>query len=120
METLEQLKDTARKAGDAIYRMEVAERKKANAAKIGQVYKTRNSYSCPEKPSDYWWLYAKVTHMDADGLLWTKDFQTDCRGDINIRLSHMGYHMQGWTKITQAEFDRAWKRLRETITAAMK
>ena len=26
----------------------------------GKTYKYRNCYSCPESPSDYWWLYLKV------------------------------------------------------------
>ena len=29
-------------------------------AKIGSCYRFRNSYSCPAKEADYWWLYAKI------------------------------------------------------------
>lgn len=35
---------------------------------IGTCYKYRNSYSCPEKESDYWYTYFKITSLTPNDL----------------------------------------------------
>lgn len=111
MESLEALQEQARSLAEMIGGIEDAKRRDANGKKVGRYFKTRNSYSCPEKPSDYWWVYAKVTKMDDAGFLYTTEFQIDKNGDINIRFGHYSYHMQGWTEIKRSEVVNAWKRL---------
>jgi uncharacterized protein YyaL (SSP411 family) len=53
----------------------------------GKVYKYRNSYSCPEKPSDYWWSYTivdRVIQPTERVMCWT--FQID--SDKNVRINY--------------------------------
>lgn len=117
---IEELRNTAREAGEAISRHEIAERKKANLKKVGRTYKTRNSYSCPEKSSDYWWVYEKVTHMDGEGFLHTFCFQTDKNGQICVEEDRFAYHMQYGSPIKSAEFGRAWAKVVDRINAQTK
>ena len=117
MQTIEELQEVARKAGDAIGKIQTAERRAANGSKVGKVFKYRNSYSCPEKPSDYWWLYSKVTRMDSDGFLYTMQFETDKSGDIRVNFDRYSYHTQGHTEIKPVEFKRAWTKLFRKLKA---
>lgn len=115
MNKLEVLKARARNIGEQIGAIEDAARRDTNGKKVGKFYKTRNNYSVPSKPSDYWWLYECVTRMDDGGFLWTMAFQTDKNGTISIEPERYAYHMQYGTEITKAEFDRAWMRLKANI-----
>jgi hypothetical protein len=54
---------------------------------LGTTYRYRNSYSCPEKPSDYWWLYVKVVAIEGGAFL-TEQFQTDKHGDSDYKPRH--------------------------------
>lgn len=116
-QSIETLRETSRKAQEAISEIETLARREANGPKVGKFYKTRNSYSCPEKPSDYWWVYEKVTRMDESGFLYTTQFQTDKHGKIFIEPDHYAYHMQYGTEIKPAVFSRAWAKLIEDIDA---
>lgn len=111
MESIEALQEQARSIGEKIGEIEDAKRCAENSKKVGRYFKTRNSYSCPEKPSDYWYVYAKVTRMDESGYLHATQFQIDRNGDVNIRFDQHSYHMLGWTEIKRAEMLKAWKRL---------
>lgn len=111
MENLETLQKQAREIGEKISDIESTATRKANQAKVGKFFRTRNSYSCPEKPSDYWWLYAEVTRMDEYGMLYVTEFQTDKNGDINIRFDQCHHHMQHWVSSSRAEFHMAWARM---------
>src|SRR5581483_1710586 len=106
MEQLSELEATARAVGEKIDAIKTKERKAANQKKVGRYYKTRNSYSCPENPSDYWWLYAKCTRMDNEGFLYAFKFQTDKYGKIEIESDAHSYHMQHYDPCTKAEFDK--------------
>ncbi|MET3225713.1 hypothetical protein ABIE85_001460 [Bradyrhizobium diazoefficiens] len=118
MESVEQLRKISADAQMKLHRLEVAQREAANGAKVGKTFKYRNSYSCPEKPSDYWWMYSKVTHMK-DGLLYATTFQTDKYGNVHVKTNEGCYHMQGHTPIPAGEFNRAWKALRKKLDAAL-
>lgn len=111
MQSIEQLAEISRDAQERIEKIKSAERRADNGKKVGKYFRTRNNYSCPEKPSDYWWVYAKITKMDDAGYLYMTEFQIDKNGDINVRFDHYAYHMQGWTEIKRAEMLKAWKRL---------
>lgn len=70
----------------------------------------RNCYSCPEKPSDYWNVYAKVTGGDGCYLVMTEVF-VDSRGVGTIRTNRGlntfdGNIPDGWQKTTKARYLR--------------
>jgi len=119
MSTIEALRKTARRAQEAIGEIETVARRKENAKKVGKFFKTQNSYSCPEKPSDYWWLYAKCIRMDEDGFLYSFQFQTDKNGCLDIRPEHYSYYLNGFSEIPKTEFERAWKTLLEKLNSAL-
>ena len=78
---------------------------------VGTYWKYRNCYSCPEKDSDYWWMYMKVVKTDGRGHLTTFDFQTDKDGNVSTRQNgyqHVLLLKSGYVAISEAEFTRAW------------
>jgi hypothetical protein len=109
--TVDELTKIACEAQEKLAAIKAEEFRRANAPKVGKTFKTRNNFSCPEKPSDYWWLYSKVTRMDNDGMLYATYFQTDKYGNISVCFDHYAYHMQGHQQIPAAEFNRAWKKM---------
>lgn len=113
--TVDELTKIAREAQEKLGEIRAAEFRRLNGPKVGKAFKTRNNFSCPEKPSDYWWLYSKVTRMDDDGMLYATDFETDRYGNISVRFNHYAYHMQGHQQIPAAEFRRAWKKMQAKI-----
>jgi hypothetical protein len=75
----------------------------------------QNCYSCPEKPSDYWDTYARVTGSDGCLLLMTEVF-VDSRGvgtiHTNKRLvTFDGTIPDGWQKTTKARYLREVRRV---------
>jgi hypothetical protein len=117
MASIETLKATARKAQNEIYKIELAERQQQSEKLVGKTFKYRNNYSCPEKPSDYFWLYLKVKKVSRDGHLICEEFQTDKYGDISIRFERHQYnHLSGYISITPAEYRRAFKAMQAKIT----
>jgi hypothetical protein len=111
MESVEQLQKIATEAQAKLWEIEHAKRRKENGSKVGKTFRTQNNYSCPEKPSDYWWLYAKVTRMDDDGLLYATTFQTDKYGNVDIKYDELVYHMQHYSQCPATELNRAWRAL---------
>lgn len=116
---VETLKQQARQIADKIGRIENAERYEQNKAMEGRCFKFRNNYSCPEKPSDYWWLYTRVTKVTRDHIH-VQQFQTDKYGEVTISLDKTYYrHLPGSyqaNEIKLAEFERQWKALKKRIT----
>lgn len=116
--TLESLQKIARQANEAIGKLESNRRYEQNIATLGKCFRYRNCYSCPEKPSDYWPLYAKVTAVDKDGYINALQFETDKYGDVSIKIRSHAYHMgngDGWTEISASEYHRALKALKSKI-----
>lgn len=111
MESLETLKQQACEIGNKISEIESARVRKANQSKVGKFYRTRNNHSCPEKPSDYWWVYAEVKRMDECGMLYVTEFQTDCHGNISIRFDSCIYHAQSWSPTTRDAYHKAWAKM---------
>ena len=87
---------------------------------LGKCFKVRNNYSCPEKPSDYWFLYLKVTEIKKEDVYQTSNgvsatysgysFQTDKYKNVNVRKENGYIHYLG-EEITQNEFDEAWNKM---------
>jgi hypothetical protein len=122
MKTEEQLEAEIAPLQRQLARLRDAETKKESEAVVGRCYKYRNSYSCPKVPSDYWWLYAKVTKV---GDYWpvTFEFQTDKDGRIDIQTRDcsvgIGKEGNGYIEIPSKEFNAAWRALQKRI-AGMK
>jgi hypothetical protein len=119
MKTLDQLKEEARKIGDHIGRIESAQVRKVNAPLVGKTLKSSNNYSVPEKKSDYWWTYAKVTRMDKWGMLYAFTFETDKYGNVRTQRDNCIHHAQYFTQIPAAEYKRARTKLLATLSAEM-
>jgi type II secretory pathway pseudopilin PulG len=114
--TREQLEQQVRQANQALNRLRDEDRRAKNAPLIGKTFRYRNSYSCPEKASDYWWLYAKVTKLDGDGSLKLFTFETDKYGHIKITPDGHAYNMDsGYQPISAAEYRKALKALKSRV-----
>lgn len=82
--TTKKLEDMKAKI-DAELSNRIKRRLKSGANKlIGNCYRFKNCYSLPERASDYWWFYVKITHMDEHGVLRGTAFQRDKEGKIEI------------------------------------
>lgn len=120
MKTLEQLQADARKIGDQISRIESAQIRKKNAPLVGKTFKSQNNYSCPEKPSDYWWEYAKVVRMDKWGALYAVTFAIDSYGNARTHHNNCIHHAQNWTRIPVGVFDRARTKFMARVGAELR
>jgi hypothetical protein len=68
-------------------KIEDTEATERNRYLVGRCFRYRNCYSCPEKDSDYWWLYCRVLSVRGDTAT-VLDFQTDKDGRMEMRPSH--------------------------------
>lgn len=118
VENVDALKEQARSIAKKIDRIEETDRYHKNKKLEGKAFKYRNNYSCPEKPSDYWWMYLKVIKVTKD-FVETHEFQTDQYGKIEIELRKKHYRFLfgegSRIEIKPAEFDKAWKALQAKL-----
>jgi hypothetical protein len=106
----------ARKANARLNAIRDAERLEENKGLLGKTFKYRNSHSCPEKPSDYWWHYTKVQAVDDAGMLTLFQFDTDKYGTIAIGVREHAYNVLGGSiRIPASEFNKAWRALQKKI-----
>jgi hypothetical protein len=87
------------------------ENSKKNLKKlVGKCFKYKNSYSSPEKESDYWYLYRKVLRIaDEHPFIVSFDFQTDKDGKISIEPEERSStHLPGMVEIDGVEFWQEW------------
>lgn len=105
----------ARQANQRLHAIRDAERFVENKHLVGWHLKTQNNYSCPEKPSDRWWLYAKVQKIDKAGMITLFMFETDKYGHTTTRTDEYRYQVDGYTKIPAREFDKAWRSFQKKI-----
>jgi len=118
MSDLPVLEKRMQEASRAFYAAKSAQQEKENSRLIGSCFKYRNNYSCPEKPSDYWWMYTQVLKADGGSLVcW--EFQRDKNGKIEIDFQRFYYPhlLEGHIKITRKEFAKAWRGLQKRIAA---
>lgn len=100
-------------------RIEGAERRAANEPLVGRCFKYRNSYSCPEKPSDYWPLYMRVDRADDTGI-WCTEFQIDLYGRAEAQKGKHYYRlMDDFQEISGAQFARAWDTFKAKVARMM-
>jgi hypothetical protein len=98
---------TGHDAHAQLSRIEAEARRTENARLIGQFFRYRNCYSCPETDADYWWAYAVVTRLDDDGRPWSFQFERDKNGDVSIQIDKP--HVARWEPCGELEFERAWR-----------
>lgn len=97
--------------------IEQRENAKIAKTKIGKCFKYRNSYSCPEGPEDYWWLYFYITHVE-DGYAMAIRFQVDKHGRIIIErdgLFPMSLNFTEYREIPLSELRDAWRMMLRDI-----
>ena len=84
-------------------------------------YKFKNCYSCPEKPSDYWWLYIKILSIDSRDYVNVLEIQKDKHGAISINnresvnLNNYEFRNNRYIKITESEWNKGVKRILKSI-----
>lgn len=102
-------------ANQRLHAIRDAERFEENKGLLGKTFKFKNHYSCPEKPSDYWWQYVKVTAVDDAGMLSLFVFETNKFGGVTIQTEDHRFHVQYYTSCPKAQFDKAWRALQRKI-----
>lgn len=80
-------------------------------ALVGKCFRYRNNYSCPVKPTDYWWLWTRITGLDGASLMCLQ-VQCDKYGKIIIETcsipSFNGTMREaGYQPVTRQQFKRA-------------
>lgn len=105
-----------------IQRLEERETRRKAQALVGKCFRYRNCYSCPEKPSDYWWLYIRVVSVRRDGQCNTIQFQIDRNGMMTVTPSarthtiFMSDAPGSYRPISRRAFDRAWRTFKAKIS----
>lgn len=113
----EQLEETINTARAELNKIEDAESYERNSALVGKCYKYRNSYSCPERPQDYWWLYVVVTGLERSSLNLFM-FERDINGKIEIKRNHVrSYLAGGYQEIERSELLTAWREIVAQISS---
>jgi len=54
---------------------------------LGKCFKYKNCYSMPSKPSDYWWLYIKITGIEDNNYFRAMTFEDDGKGRIEFEIN---------------------------------
>lgn len=93
----------------------------------GKCFKYKNSFGGVEKPSDYWWMYTKVTEIKESDIYTSGEnvlcsytgftFQTDKYKQITINPNEIGYVHSLQDEISEKEFNRAWSRMIANINS---
>lgn len=77
---------------------------------IGKCFKYRNSYSCPQEESDYWWLWIRIIGLKDERLIAleaSKDsFRKICFGKQELSC-YDGTIDEKYKEVTQAEWEKA-------------
>lgn len=76
---------------------------------LGKCFKVRNNYSCPQEPSDYWWLYVRVVRADS-GSVHCLRFEVDKNENVRVQTDefYMPRTLEGYQLIDREEFDAAY------------
>lgn len=99
-----------------LYEIEDAEQELERKKYDGKHFKFRNPYSCPEKDSDYWWVYYRVFVKDDE--LFAASFETDSNGEIKIRpcKSVNTRVLGGCVEISETEYVEKYEKLLHFLT----
>ena len=109
MANLIEMREQRRALDDKIWHLEKAAKRAEHQKLVGKTFRYRNNYSCPEKKSDYWWLYTKVVGVDRYGDLITNSFQTDRYGATSFEPGkRLTVLTQGYQPVSAAQYRRAF------------
>lgn len=79
-------------------------------ALVGRCFRYRNCYSCPDKPSDYWWLWLRIVGVDGGCVLCVQT-ERDKYGKITIENHAIpcfdGTVHEAYRPVTRRQYDRA-------------
>jgi hypothetical protein len=89
---------------------------------VGTCWRYRNSYSCPQEPSDYWFAYRKLVGLkDKEQAFIAQEFQIDKHGELrasgeaSVPIYRADHEMTGWKQISAKEYRAALRRARALI-----
>lgn len=82
---------------------------------IGKCFKYKNNYSCPEKPSDYWFLYVRIDSLSKDGDLFSTQFQTDMYGKFLFEKREYFQFSDSYIEISGSLFIQELSKARNKI-----
>ena len=88
---------------------------KINADLLGKCYKFKDCYSCPEKESDYWYVYKQYLRLEGREIL-ALCFYVDKYDKISLSLMREHGDLSGWTEIGLQEFWDEWLNLKTKIS----
>lgn len=91
---------------------------KLKAKYEGKYFKYRNSYSCPQSESDYWFIYFKVLKVGNERSITALRFEIDNSSKIEIEIKEV-YTSSLQTEITEKEFLAARDRVKINCLAAL-
>lgn len=113
--TIKRLEGQVDKLYIKINQIQDAQNSKENRKLLERCFRTRNNYSCPEKASDYWWLYFKV--LRTGSLVTCLSFEIDPNGNIIIRPSaeYYGHQIAEYESITNEAFQKEWEKCQKLI-----
>lgn len=101
-----------------LWQIDSDEKERQNAPLVGLCFKYKNNYSIPEKPSDYWYMYSRVTSLNGDGLN-VFSFQTDKDGKLTVEPD--GYQVQVYgDPCSPDEFNREFKKAISKVESKFK
>jgi hypothetical protein len=112
MNRLDELRKQSYKIQREITELLEAERMENGKHLIGRYFKFINSYSMPQTPEDYWWLYAHVYKQENSNLI-SYEFEKDSDGKVRINPDKITLApvLETWVEITEDEFREAFNKL---------
>jgi len=91
---------------------------KENKALVGKCFRSRNNYSCPEKRSDYWFIYRRVDGLTKDGDLRIFTFECDKFGEVRIKKDDFAMHIgSSWDEISEGKFFREYEAILKKVNS---
>lgn len=104
---LKQLDKQRRKIQETINKLEQDEFEQVELPKLKKMlnkcFKYKNSYSCPQTESDYWWKYFRVLSVDKDGVMRCLCFEQDCHGVFTMEVNKTFIYHEGIISISAQE-----------------
>jgi len=84
----------------------------------GKYFKYRNSFSCPQKESDYWYLYSKVSKVISVREVYRISFEMDIHSKIEIHGGKSYMSCLG-VEISKEEYYKAAEGIKVNCLAAL-
>lgn len=127
MVTKKSLQQQLKKITEQEHRAMVAENYPKHKDRFeGKFFKYKNSYSCPKKPSDYWYAYTKVVSIKPDDIYeghagvvlshcTVYCFQIDKYGNLLVEINKKTCTHSLGKEIPETEFNRAFGKIVDLI-----